>query len=137
MHDLTDDFVSDALNLSRQEIDFAVQSDRRKTTISIEELWRGSNSKNMSYEEVIQEGDYVIEEELADAKLILNEVINRLPQEYKEIVSLYYYEDMAQNAIAERLGMSPMNVSRKLKTAFGMLYDMIADSNWEMPVLVA
>ena len=50
-----------------------------------------------------------------------------MPDEYKELVNLYYYKDMNQREIAEMLNMTQMKVSRKLKKAFSILYKMIAD----------
>ena len=41
---------------------------------------------------------------------------------------MYYYDDMSQKDIAEKLNMTQMRISRKMKKAFSMLYKMIADN---------
>ena len=66
--------------------------------------------------------------EIEDTKLILRDVIEKLPNDYREIVKLFYYEDLNQKEISEKLNINPMQVSRKLKKAFSLLYKMIADS---------
>ena len=62
------------------------------------------------------------------ARLILELVIARLPKEYRKIIELYYYNDCNQKEIAEKLDLTQMQVSRKIKKAFSLLYEMIADS---------
>ena len=66
--------------------------------------------------------------ELQDAKIILRDVIEKLPEEYRELVKLYYYNDMDQKDIAEMKNLSKMQISRKFKKAFSLLYKMIADN---------
>ena len=57
--------------------------------------------------------------------LEIDEIIKKLPSEYKEIVELFYYEDMKQTEIAQKLDMNQMMVSRKLKQAFNHMYNII------------
>ena len=127
LNDLTNEYVADALNVSKKDVDFALQSDRRKTTVSLDDLYK-ADSNNLGYEEVITTENYKEKAELEDARLIIELVIVRLPKEYRRLVELYYYEDLSQKEIAERTEISQMQVSRKLKKAFEMLHEMIADS---------
>ena len=60
--------------------------------------------------------------------IILRDVIEKLPDDCREIVKLFYYEDLNQKEISEKLNINQMRISRKLKKAFSMLYKMIADS---------
>ena len=60
------------------------------------------------------------------------DVIEKLPDEYKALVKMYYYDDMSQKDMAEKLGMTQMRISRKMKKAFSMLYKMIADNSTEV-----
>ena len=67
--------------------------------------------------------------------MLLKNLIARLPEEYRSLVELYYHNDLSQKDIAERLSLSPMQVSRKLKKAFAMLYDMITEADLESTLL--
>ena len=127
LNDLTNEYVADALNVSAQDVDFAMQADRRKNTLSLDEVYR-SDANNLGYEEVISREDYKQKAELEDARLIIELVIVRLPKEYRKIVELYYYDDLSQKEISEKLSINQMQVSRKLKKAFAMLHEMIEDS---------
>ena len=48
-----------------------------------------------------------------------------MPTELKEVVELFYYEDMKQSEIAEKLSVNQMMVSRRLKKAFAYMYNLI------------
>ena len=126
LNELTNDEVAEALNVSAKDVDFAIQADRRKNTISLDDIY-STDSDNLSYEEVLSNNDYKETRENEDTKIILKDVIEKLPKEYKDIVKLYYYEDLSQKDIAQKLNLTPMQTSRKLKKSFSLLYKMIAD----------
>ena len=127
LNELTNEYVADALNVPKKDVDFALQADRRKTTISLDDMYH-SESNNLRYEEVISYDNYKEMAEMEDARLILELVIVRLPKEYRKIIELYYYKDLSQKEIAQKLGLTQMQVSRKIKKAFSLLHEMIADS---------
>ncbi len=127
LNELTNDNVAAALNVTAKEVDFAKQADRRKNTLSLDEIYM-TDSGHSNYEEMIAGMNYKEALELEDSKIILKEVIERLPEEYKKLVNLYYYNDFSQKEISEKLNMTQMQVSRKLKKAFSILYKMIADN---------
>ena len=127
LNELTNEYVANALNVSKNEVDFALQADRRKTTISLEDMYC-NDSENLGYEEVISDGDYKELSNMEDARLILELVIARLPKEYRKIIELYYYNDYNQKEIAEYFDVSQMQIHRKIKKAFALLHEMIADS---------
>ena len=128
LNELTNEYVADALNVSKKDVDFAMQADRRKSTVSLDEIYR-ADSNNLGYEEVITTENYKEKAEWEDVRLIIELVIVRLPKEYRKLVELYYYNDLSQKEIAEKTNMSQMQISRKLKKAFELLHEMIADSH--------
>lgn len=127
---LTNDDVAEALKISPREVDFAMQVDRRRATLSLDEIYT-ADSDNLGYEEVLAKDNYKETRELEDTKIVLKEVIEKLPSEYQDLVKLYYYKDLTQKEIAEMLNLTQMQVSRKLKKAFSILYKMIADNSTE------
>jgi RNA polymerase sigma-B factor len=52
--------------------------------------------------------------ELAEHRLIVEELLSGLPEREQTIVRLRFFEDMGQAEIAERVGISQMHVSRLL-----------------------
>ncbi len=121
---LTQQDIADALNVPVKKVGYAMEMDRRKKTISLDQMYDKHN-QNIPFEEIIGADDYKFTSESYDQKIILNEVIEKLPADLKELIYLYYHEDLSQKQIAERLNLSPMMVSRKLKKAFDILYSLI------------
>ena len=55
----------------------------------------------------------------------LGQAILKLPVKYKDVILLYYYQDMSQDEIAEILQTSASTVSRRLKRAQEKLRDVL------------
>ena len=131
LNELTNDDVAEALKVTPRAVDYAMQADRRKSVVSLENIF--SDADSLSYEEVLSaHDDYKEMRENEDDKIVLKDVIEKLPDEYRKLVEMYYYDDMNQKDIAEKLGMTQMRISRKMKKAFSMLYKMIADNSDEV-----
>jgi RNA polymerase sigma-B factor len=52
---------------------------------------------------------------LAEEQVLVRELVDSLPEREQEIVRLRFFEDLTQNEIADRLGISQMHVSRLLR----------------------
>ena len=55
----------------------------------------------------------------------LGQAILKLPVKYKDVILLYYYQDMSQDEIAEILQTSASTISRRLKRAQEKLRDVL------------
>ena len=123
---LTQQDIADALNVPVKKINYALEIDRRKMTVSLDQIYDKQN-QNISFEDVLATEDYKDISDNYDQKIILNEVIEKLPEDLKELIYLYYHKDMTQKQIATKLGVSSMMISRKLRKAFDMLYEFITE----------
>ena len=131
LYDLTSTDVAMALNIPANTVDFALQADRRTSVISLEDIYNSDSEDSLGFEEIISKDDYKETSDLEDAKLLLSDIIKKLPDDCRAIVELYYYRDMNQKEIASELNLTQMSVSRRLKKAFSILYKMIAKSDSE------
>ena len=122
---ITSENVAEALRIRPRDVDKVVLAERRRTMVSLEEVFT-SDSENMGYEELLSKEDYKETSDIEDSKLIIKDILKQLPDEYKEIIELYYYNDMNQAEIAEALNLSKMQVSRKMKKAFSILYKIVS-----------
>ena len=87
LNDLTNEDVAEALKVTPKAVDFAMQADRRKSIISLENIF--SDSDSLSYEEVLSaHDDYKEARENEDDKIVLKDVIEKLPDEYKALVKM-------------------------------------------------
>lgn len=124
LDDLTSQKVAEALDVPVQKVNTAIDVDRRKKIASLDELISVDGNR-ATIGDLTPAYDYKEFSEKYDMQMELDDVIKRLPAEYKEIIELFYYEDLKQTEIAQRLDMNQMMVSRKLKKAFSYMYNII------------
>ena len=130
MDKMTSEKVAEALDVPVQKVNNAIDIDRRKKVTSLDELINIDGNKT-SIGDLTPAYDYKEFSEQKDRQLEIDEIIKNLPSEYKEIVELFYYEDMKQTEIAEKLELNQMMVSRRLKKAFNYMYSVIKKNNEE------
>jgi len=56
---------------------------------------------------------------------VLAEAVQRLKPKFKEVLDLYYYQELSRDEVAKRLGISPRRVSERLNYAQKLLRKMI------------
>ena len=117
---LTSADVASALDLPKETIDFALQADRRYSTLSLEDVFKSDNEQ-LSYEELLSYDNYQEKVEYDDAKIIFNDIIQLLNTEEIMLINMYYKQDMNQKEIAETLQVSQMSISRKMKKIFNYI----------------
>lgn len=123
---LTSEEVASALDVSSQVVDYAMLAERRRSTISLEEIYTLSEN-NLSYEEIIAYDNYKDNTVYEDARIIFDKVIDKLPDETKVLIDMYYKQDMTQKEIAEALLLTPMAVNRRMKNAFELIAQLVVE----------
>ncbi len=124
---LTDEKLAQVFDVPVQKVQTAIDVDRRRKVVSLDEIVNDSEN-NASIGDLTPAGDYNEFVERYDMKIELDDVIERLPEELKTIIKLFYYEDMKQKNIAKKMNMNEMMVSRKLKKAYSLMYKYIKDA---------
>ena len=125
---LTSEDVALALDVSTSAVDFAMQVDRRRSTLSLEDVFVVGNEK-LNYEEVLAEENYIEKAEYEDARIIFDDVIDKLPPEEKVIIDMYYKQDMTKKEISDALVITQMSVTRKMKQAFNLIALLVAENS--------
>ena len=107
--------------------------DRRKSTLYLEDIYTGVDK--LGFEELLP--DERFEENVAyeEAKIIFNDIINKLPPNERVIIDMYYKQDMNKREIAKALMVSPMSVTRRMKQAFDIISSMIVDDSMKKEIL--
>lgn len=57
---------------------------------------------------------------------VLADAIKQLKPKFKEVLNLYYYQELSREEVAQRLGISPRRVSERLNYAQKLLRKMIS-----------
>lgn len=120
----TSEQVAEKMSISVNKVDAIIEIDRRKHTLSLDQTIMADDD-TITLAERIPSGDY--QEFLAsyEEKIMLSGAISQLEPKLREIIELNYYQDLNQRQIAEKLQVSQMQVSRRLKKALGEMYEII------------
>lgn len=124
---LTTEEVATALDVSTSQVDAVMMVERRRTTLSFDEVYR-NDTGSLCYEELLSNVDYKEQSMYEDVRIIFEDVINKLSPDEKVLIDMYYQQDMSQKEIADAMLLTPMAVSRKIKSAFEHIACLVAEN---------
>jgi len=122
--DPTAEQVAEAMSLPVNKIHDIIEVDRRKSTLSLDQTIMMEND-SFSLADKIPAGDYQEFLNSYEEKIMLSDAIAQLEPKMKEVIELSYYQDLNQREVAEKLNISQMQVSRRLKKALTDMYEII------------
>lgn len=125
----TSEQVAEAMSLPVNRVNDIIEVDRRKSTISLDQAGSFDEDDTTSLADKIPSGDYQEFLSSYEEKIMLSKAISKLKPKLKEVIELSYYEDLNQREISERLDISQMQVSRRLKQALADMYEIITKGN--------
>ncbi|MDD9897565.1 MAG: sigma-70 family RNA polymerase sigma factor [Candidatus Melainabacteria bacterium] len=126
--DPTDLEIAEVLqDVKKNKITEAYEVDRRRTLVSLDQtLTSGSSQDNDTF--LIDTLMDIKEHKRTDTRedfFMVKELITQLKEPLAEIIELIYFQDVPQAEVAERLGISQMQVSRRLKKATAALQELM------------
>ena len=121
----TDKDIAEALQMPEEKIEECNNLDRRTTTISIDQIL-GTDENSVSLVEKIEDESQKNVFDSYENRMILDDAINRLEPVEQKLIILNYYEGLNQREISEKLNISQMQVSRKLKKALSKLFEIVS-----------
>jgi len=108
----TDDEIADLLGCGPDEIDAIRAVEQLRTPASLDRAHGSSEGSEQTLADELGATDRALE--AAERRLAAEQVIGLLEPESRELIGLYYQDGLTQAQIAERLGVSQMQVSRLL-----------------------
>ena len=117
--------IADAVGVDVKKIHEVLEIELCKTTLSLDQAISSVDDEDLTLIDKIPSGDYQEFINSYEDKIMLEQAIEKLPPDLKEIIELSYYHDLNQREIAERINISQMQVSRRLKKAISQMYEII------------
>ncbi|HTB70858.1 MAG TPA: SigB/SigF/SigG family RNA polymerase sigma factor [Solirubrobacteraceae bacterium] len=105
--------LAEYLELSTEDVIDALQAIQAYESLSLDAPRPGAADEAMSYGDAMGEED--ARYELVELDATVSAVMGRIPQRERQILSMRFVEDLTQTEIAERVGISQMQVSRLLR----------------------
>ena len=109
----------------RAKIEGGVLRACHKRPISIDQII-GGDENSISLVEKIEDESQKEAFNSYENRMILDDAIKRLEPIEQQLVVLNYYEGLNQREISERLNISQMQVSRKLKKSLQKLFEIVS-----------
>ena len=119
--------LAEELGTSVGKIKEVIDVERRKQTVSLDQFITTSGDETLSLFDKIADDNHYNLESFQEDKILINDAIKKLDVKLQEVVVLNYFEDMSQTQIATKLGISQMQVSRRLKKALTMLLEILSE----------
>lgn len=119
--------IAEKLNMSEERVELAMRLMKERDILSLDQS-SSDEDEEIALIDKIPDGDYKVFLSNSENRLMLNSAIEKLPQDLREILILNYYNDLTQREIAEKLNMSVMQVSRKIKKGLNTLYNIVKES---------
>lgn len=117
------ELISERLGLPAQKVEDVLSLEIGQEILSLDQ--NTGDDEDLSLMDKIPDGDYKDFLNNSENRLMLNSALEKLPAELREILVLNYFEDLNQKQISEKLGLSQMQVSRKIKKALNKLYEIV------------
>ena len=124
------DLIAQKLNLTSQKVEEVLSLDIGQEILSLDQNILNDDD-DTSLMDKIPDGDYKDFLNNSENRLMLNTALEKLPQDLKQILVLNYFADLNQKQISEKLGLSPMQVSRKIKKALNKLYELVKTEDYQ------
>ena len=119
--------LAEELGTSVGKIKEVIDVERRKQTISLDQIITTGSDESLSLFDKVADDNHYNLESFQEDKILLKDAISKLDVRLQEVVVLNYFEDMSQTQIATRLGISQMQVSRRLKKALNNLLTILSE----------
>lgn len=114
--------VARALSVSEEDLLLAQSATRARSTVSLDAPRPGSDG-----ERVVEVGETDTSFALADGRVALEAAMGELGPRDRTVLGLYFFESLTQVQIAERYGVSQMQVSRWISSSLARLRARMAD----------
>jgi RNA polymerase sigma-B factor len=120
--------IAEELQIPVSRVNEAYEVDRRRTMISLDQALTSEAGGEQSLVDTLVDGKYQTYQIAKEDRFMLAEAIKQLRDGLREVIELTFYEDLSQTEVARRLGISQMQVSRRLRAATNELYKIITQS---------
>lgn len=119
--------VANILNIPSNKVEEVMNLDKYKNALSLDMYLKGDD-EDFSLLDKIPAGDYQESMNLYEDKIMISGAIKKLQPELRQIIELSYFEDLNQREISEKINISQMQVSRRLKKALNRMYELIKNN---------
>ena len=116
--------IADFINVPVKKVEELMNVDSYKSMVSLDQTIFFDNEE-VSLMDKIPSHDYQEFWSSYEDKIMLEDSIKKLPPDLREILELSFYEELSQREISQKMNISQMQVSRRLKKALNQMYELM------------
>jgi RNA polymerase sigma-B factor len=129
-----DEEIAEALQCPVEKVSQAQDAERRRQPVSLDQFYVGENTDGETmFVERLVDNHYEQFVSQREDFIVLKAAMAQLTPQLQEVVQLTYFEDLTQSDIAERLGVSQMQISRRHRKAIAQLTHSFTSPHSERP----
>ncbi|MBQ2870940.1 sigma-70 family RNA polymerase sigma factor [bacterium] len=121
----TDVEIAEHLQLDLGKVYEVIDIERRKQMISLDQITGFTEEDQYPLHDKIADTKEITKQDLKEMRTLLEQAMSSLNPELLRIVEMHYFEDVSQIDIAKELGISHMQVYRRIKKALSALFKYI------------
>lgn len=123
--DPNEEQIAQLIGIPVKKVHEVMEIELYKTTLSLDQTVSPVDDDDVTLIDKIPSGDYQEFLNSYENRIMLSDAIKQLPDEMQQVIELSYYLGLNQREISEKLNISQMQVSRRLKKALSKMYDII------------
>ena len=109
--------VAEVLQIHPDKISEAFEVDRRRTLISLVFYLTTDGTSEQLLIDTLEDSSHQLKFSSEEDNIMLQGAIRQLKDNLREVITMTFYQDLSQTEVARRLGISQMQVSRRLRAA--------------------
>jgi RNA polymerase sigma-B factor len=117
----TDGEIAEFLQCPVDKVTAAQEIERRRQPVSLDQFSTNSQGNETVYIERLMDDSYFGMVQHRENRMTLESALENLNEDLRVVVRMTYFDDLSQTEIAKHLGISQMQVSRRLRKALDLL----------------
>ena len=129
-HAPSDEELAERLQCLPSKVTSIQELEKRRSPLSLDQfLVTDENTSDSVYIEKLIDYHQIDLSESSENRILVENALGSLKQELYEVVHMTYYDDLSQTEIARNLGISQMQVSRRLRKALELLFKTMHEAD--------